>query len=60
MKCCGFVDAEKANHSIAMLCRVLQVARAGYYVAWDGVPVAVAATGPGQARGGVRDAPEAG
>ena len=33
MKCYGFVDAEKASHSIAMLCRVLQVARAGYY-AW--------------------------
>lgn len=33
MKYYRFVDAEKANHSIAILCRVLQAARAGYY-AW--------------------------
>ncbi len=30
VKCFRFVDAEKDGHSIAMLCRVLQVARAGY------------------------------
>ncbi len=29
----AFIHAEKANHSIARLCRVLQVTRAGYY-AW--------------------------
>lgn len=35
MKCYGFVHAEKANHSISILCRVVGVARAGYY-AWLG------------------------
>lgn len=29
----AFVDAEKANHTISILCRVLQVRRSGYY-AW--------------------------
>jgi transposase InsO family protein len=29
----AFVDAEKANHDVSMLCRVLQVQRSGYY-AW--------------------------
>jgi transposase InsO family protein len=26
-----FIEAEKANHSVALLCRVLQVTRAGFY-----------------------------
>lgn len=30
-----FIDAEKANHAIAILCRVLEVSRAGFY-AWKG------------------------
>jgi putative transposase len=29
----SFVDAEKANHAVALMCRVLKVSRAGYY-AW--------------------------
>lgn len=29
----AFIDAEKANHDVSMLCRVLQVQRSGYY-AW--------------------------
>lgn len=33
MKCYRFVDAEKANHPIMLICRVLQVSRAGFY-AW--------------------------
>ena len=27
----GFVDGEKANHAVAMLCRVLGVSTSGYY-----------------------------
>jgi hypothetical protein len=27
----GFVEAEKANHSIGALCRVLRVSKSGYY-----------------------------
>jgi transposase len=27
----GFVEAEKANHSIGTLCRVLRVSKSGYY-----------------------------
>lgn len=30
-----FIDAEQANHPIALMCRVLKVARSGYY-AWRG------------------------
>src|SRR5690606_407171 len=29
----GFIDREKANHSVSVMCRVLQVSRSGYY-AW--------------------------
>ena len=29
----GFIEAEKANHSISLMCRCLQVARSGFY-AW--------------------------
>ena len=29
----SFVDGEKANHSVPMLCRVLRVSKSGYY-AW--------------------------
>ncbi|MDZ7800505.1 MAG: IS3 family transposase [Trueperaceae bacterium] len=32
-----FVDAEKANHSVRTMCRVLNIARAGYY-AWRDRP----------------------
>lgn len=32
-----FINAEKANHSIRILCRVLRVSRAAYY-AWRAVP----------------------
>ena len=31
----AFVSAEKANHKVAVLCRVLSVSRQGYY-AWCG------------------------
>lgn len=27
----GFIDAEKANHSVSSLCRVLRVSSSGYY-----------------------------
>ncbi len=30
-----FIDAEKGNHAVSILCRVLEVSRAGYY-AWRG------------------------
>jgi len=33
--CFRFIVAEEANHAVAMLCRVLRVARSGYY-AWRG------------------------
>lgn len=33
----GFVLAKKAEHSIAMMCRVLEVSRSGYH-AWVGRP----------------------
>lgn len=33
----GFIRAEKANHAVATLCRVLQVSRQGFY-AWAGRP----------------------
>ena len=33
MSCFGFIDAEKANYPVLMLCRVLKVSRSGYY-AW--------------------------
>ncbi len=31
----GFIEAEKANHSIGTLCRILRVSKSGYY-AWRG------------------------
>jgi putative transposase len=33
MRCYRLIDAEKAHHAVSRLCRVLGVARAGYY-AW--------------------------
>ncbi len=33
MNCFRFIDAERANYSVALLCRVLKVSRSGYY-AW--------------------------
>ena len=39
----AFIHAEKANHSIARLCRVLEVTRAGYY-AWRDRPPSRTAT----------------
>ncbi len=35
MKLYGFIEAQKANHSVSLICRVLGVARSGYY-AWRG------------------------
>jgi len=29
----GFIEAEKASHSIGTLCRILKVSKSGYY-AW--------------------------
>ncbi|HUR86243.1 MAG TPA: hypothetical protein VMY78_12950 [Solirubrobacteraceae bacterium] len=37
MKDFGFVLARKAEHSIAMMCRVLEVSRSGYH-AWASLP----------------------
>ncbi|HKG35513.1 MAG TPA: IS3 family transposase [Solirubrobacterales bacterium] len=37
MKCFRFIRAEKANHRISLLCRVLAVSRSGYY-AWERRP----------------------
>ena len=31
MSCFGLVDAEKANYSVSLLCKVLKVSRSGYY-----------------------------
>jgi putative transposase len=31
VSCYRLIDAEKANHSVAILCRVLKVSRSGYY-----------------------------
>lgn len=31
MKCFRFIRAERANHRISLLCRVLGVSRSGYY-----------------------------
>ena len=28
----AFIDAEKANHAVRTLCRVLEVSKSGYYV----------------------------
>jgi hypothetical protein len=33
----GFVLAKKAEHEIAMMCRILEVSRSGYH-AWVGRP----------------------
>lgn len=33
MSCFGFIEAEEADHPVALLCRVLRVSRSGYY-AW--------------------------
>jgi putative transposase len=41
-----FVDAEKANHPVSLLCRVLGVARSGYY-AWRGRGVSARAASDG-------------
>lgn len=46
MKCFRFIVAEEANHAVALMCRVLQVARSGYYTwrarqpDWGGAPSA--------------------
>lgn len=37
MKCFRFIRAEKADHRISLLCRVLAVSRSGYY-AWERRP----------------------
>ncbi|HKG36079.1 MAG TPA: IS3 family transposase [Solirubrobacterales bacterium] len=37
MKCFRFIRAERANHRISLLCRVLAVSRSGYY-AWERRP----------------------
>jgi putative transposase len=31
VKLFGFIDAEKANYPVSLLCRVLKVSRSGYY-----------------------------
>ena len=35
MKLYGFIEAQKANHSVSLICRVLGIGRSGYY-AWRG------------------------
>jgi putative transposase len=46
MTCYRFIVAEEAHHAVAVLCRVLRVARSGYYAwrgrrpAWGGTPSA--------------------
>ena len=40
MSCYRLIDAEKPHHSVSQLCRVLGVARAGYYAWTSGAPSA--------------------
>jgi putative transposase len=34
VSCYRLIDAEKANYSVSMLCKVLKVSRSGYYDDW--------------------------
>ena len=40
MSCYRLIEAEKAHHQVSQLCRVLGVARAGYYAWASGPPAA--------------------
>ncbi|MCA1680669.1 MAG: hypothetical protein LC777_17835 [Actinobacteria bacterium] len=46
MKVFGFVLARKAEHSIKLMCRVLEVSRSGAHAAAQGLRVAADLGGP--------------
>ena len=53
-----FTQAERANHPVARLCRVLGVSRSGFY-AWQGRPPSARATGDRRLAVRISDAHEA-
>ena len=54
VKCYRFVNAEKAHHPVAMLCRVIEVSRSGFY-AWLGRGPSARATQDAQLTGRIRE-----
>ena len=54
MKCYRFVNVEKAHHPVAMLCRVIEVSRSGFY-AWLGRGPSARATQDAQLTGRIRE-----